>query len=278
VTSSTGAVAAKGSSSTGAPGAIISLSEVGFRYPNGLEAIGNISLEVSRGEILAVVGPSGCGKSTLLRLLAGLAAPTRGTIARADRGEDRHPTTMVFQEDTVVPSLKVFDNVGLHYRFRSRAGWKRDSAAVEHVNKLLAMVGLEDFADFYPAKLSGGMKRRVAVLTAVAPLPSLLLMDEPFSALDEPTRILVHGDIYRLVREFGISTILVTHDLGEAISLSDRVVLLSRAPAHAVAEFATPFGRERDLLDIRRTPEFLEFYGKVWGELEQQIKAGRKQA
>ena len=146
---------------------------------------------------------------------------------------------------------------------------------MEHVDRLLAMVGLQDFADYYPAKLSGGMKRRVAVLTAVAPLPSLLLMDEPFSALDEPTRILVHGDIYRLVREFGISTILVTHDLGEAISLSDRVVLLSRAPARAVAQFATPFGRERDLLDIRRTPEFLEFYGKVWGELEQQIKAGR---
>ena len=100
-------------------------------------------------------------------------------------------------------------------------------------------------------------------------------MDEPFSALDEPTRILVHGDIYRLVREFGISTILVTHDLGEAISLSDRIVLLSRAPARVVAHFDTPFSRERDLLDLRRTPEFLDFYGKVWGELELQIRASR---
>jgi ABC-type nitrate/sulfonate/bicarbonate transport system ATPase subunit len=278
----TGMAESPAAEAAGAPSAasdpIISLTSVGFRYPNGLEAIGDISLEVGRGEILAIVGPSGCGKSTLLRLLAGLAQPTRGKISRADSSEkDRHPTTMVFQEDTVVPSLRVADNVGLSYRFRTPFGWKRDRAAVEHVNRLLEMVGLQDFADYYPSKLSGGMKRRVAVLTAVAPLPSLLLMDEPFSALDEPTRILVHGDIYRLVREFGISTVLVTHDLGEAISLCDRLVLLSRVPARAVAHFSTPFGRERDLLDIRRTPEFLDFYGRVWGELELQIRAGRQQ-
>jgi NitT/TauT family transport system ATP-binding protein len=273
----TAVVESEGRTSASGP-PIISLHNVGFTYPNGLQAIGDISLELARGEIVAVVGPSGCGKTTLLRLLGGLQRPTQGDIARnvADEsGVDRHQCSMVFQEDTVLPWLKVRDNVGLHFRFKQKFGWKRDADRLAHVDHLLAMVGLEDFGDFYPAKLSGGMKRRVAVLTAVAPLPSLLLLDEPFSALDEPTRIGVHGDIYRIVREFGISTIIVTHDLGEAITLSDRVVLLSRAPARIVSQYPTPFGGERDMLDLRKTPEFLEFYGNVWGDLERQIRAGK---
>jgi ABC-type nitrate/sulfonate/bicarbonate transport system ATPase subunit len=175
----------------------------------------------------------------------------------------------VFQEETLLPWLKVKDNAGLHFRFkRDRSRENR-----EHVERLLKMVGLQDFGDYYPAKLSGGMKRRVAVLTAVAPLPEMLLLDEPFSALDEPTRIGVHRDIYKLIREFGISTTLVTHDLAEAITLSDRVLLLSRAPARIVGEYTVPFGEERNILDLRGTSEFLDLYGKIWSDLEVQIKA-----
>ena len=262
---------------TGAAAPIISLEHVGFTYPNGLQAIGDISLELKRGEIVAIVGPSGCGKTTLLRLLGDLQKPTQGRITRAGIDEGRHPCTMVFQEDTVLPWLHVIDNVGLHFRFKQKFGWKRDPEKLAHAKRLLEMVGLQDFADYYPAKISGGMKRRVAVLTAIAPLPSLLLLDEPFSALDEPTRIGVHGDMHRLIREFDISTILVTHDLGEAITLADRVLLLSRAPARVVAEYTTPFGRDRDMLDLRRTPDFLEFYGRVWADLEQQIRPGKQQ-
>ena len=249
---------------------MLSIDQVGFTYPDGLRAIDNVSFQIRRGEVISVIGPSGCGKSTLLRLLAALTVPTTGRIERRLTDDDkRHPCTMVFQEETLLPWLKVKDNAGLHFRFKH----DRSRENREHIERLLRMVGLQDFGDYYPAKLSGGMKRRVAVLTAVAPLPGLLLLDEPFSALDEPTRIGVHRDIYKLIREFGISTTLVTHDLAEAITLSDRVLLLSRAPARIVGEYTVPFGEERNIMDLRGTTDFLDLYGKIWSDLEVQIKA-----
>lgn len=244
------------------------LSHVGFSYPNGLRAIGDVDFEVKAGEIVSIIGPSGSGKSTLLRLIAGLDRPGSGEITR-ETTTDRHPCTMVFQEDTLLPWMKVRDNVALHYVFKK--GRRADRQ--EHIDNLLRMVGLEDFADYYPRRLSGGMKRRVAVLAAVAPLPGLLLLDEPFSALDEPTRIGVHRDIYRLIREFQITTVLVTHDLAEAITLSDRILLLSRSPATVVGSYEVPFGQERDLLDLRGEQTFLEMYGEIWSDLETQLRA-----
>ena len=248
---------------------LLNIDRVGFAYPDGLRAIDSVSFQIRQGEVVSIIGPSGCGKSTLLRLLAGLSEPTSGRIDRQMTDEKRHPCTMVFQEETLLPWLKVKDNAGLHFRFKH----DRSRENREHVERLLKMVGLQDFGDYYPAKLSGGMKRRVAVLTAVAPLPELLLLDEPFSALDEPTRIGVHRDIHKLIREFGISTTLVTHDLAEAITLSNRVLLLSRAPARIVGEYEVPFGEERTILDLRGTSEFLDLYGTIWSDLEVQIKA-----
>lgn len=254
---------------------ILSIIDAGFTYPNGLRAISDISFELPRGEIIAVVGPSGCGKTTLLRLVGGLVPPTEGVVSRnfvgVDRdGHGRHPCTMVFQEDTLLPWLKVRQNVGLAYRFQH----KRGAEVRNHVDRLLKMVGLEEFGDYFPLKLSGGMKRRVAVLTAVAPLPEILLLDEPFSALDEPTRIAVHQDVHQLIREFGISGLLVTHDLAEAISLADRVVLLSRIPARIVNDYPIPFGHDRAMLELREQPEFLELYGKLWHDLRLEISRG----
>ncbi len=251
------------------------LTNAGFSYPDGLRAIGDVSMEVERGEIVSVIGPSGCGKSTLLRLVAGLRAPTVGTVHREAVEAGRLPCSMVFQEETLLPWLKVKDNVSLASRFEKRR--RKSMAEVEaHVRRLLEMVGLAEYGNTFPAKLSGGMKRRVAVLTAIAPLPSMVLLDEPFSALDEPTRIGVHKDIYALLREFNMSAVLVTHDLAEAITMSDRVLLLSRAPSRIVGEYRVPFPRERDVMDLRRRPEFLDLYGRVWADLEVQI-TGQKE-
>jgi NitT/TauT family transport system ATP-binding protein len=244
----------------------VAASGLNYRYPNGLEAIGDFSADVQGGEIVSMVGPSGCGKSTLLRILAGLREPSGGCLSRPKAEEGRHGCTMVFQEDTLLPWLKVADNVRLFYRFKG----ERASRSRQRVTELLTMVGLERFADSYPSQLSGGMRRRVAVLAAVAPLPELLLLDEPFSALDEPTRISVHQDVYRLIRNFGITAILVTHDLGEAVSLSDRILLLSSSPSRIVKEYRTPFGSDRDLMDVRSDPRFLEMYGEIWHDFRTQ--------
>jgi NitT/TauT family transport system ATP-binding protein len=252
------------------------LTNAGFTYPDGLRANGDVSMEVDRGEIVAVIGPSGCGKSTLLRLVAGLRAPTAGTVHRQAVEPGRLPCSMVFQEETLLPWLKVKDNVSLASRFEHRRRTKSRSEVDAHVRRLLEMVGLGDYGNTFPAKLSGGMKRRVAVLTAIAPLPSMVLLDEPFSALDEPTRIGVHKDIYALLREFDMSAVLVTHDLAEAITMSDRVLLLSRAPSRIVGEYRVPFERDRDVLDLRSRPEFLDLYGRIWADLEVQI-AGQKE-
>ena len=258
--------------------ALISIEGLEFRYPDGKQVLSGVSFVIRRGEIVSIVGPSGCGKSTLLRLLTRKLHPTNGEIVargllKAESDPQRHWSTMVFQEDTVLPWLKVIDNVGLHFRFTRGLFWKRDQELVASAMRLLRMVGLEDYASAFPAQLSGGMRRRVAVLTAVASLPDFLLMDEPFSALDEPTRIDVHEGTYRILREFGISTVLVTHDLGEAISLSDRVLLLSKCPARIVSEYDIPFSKERDVHQLREASEFLDLYGRIWGDLEDQIKA-----
>jgi ABC-type nitrate/sulfonate/bicarbonate transport system ATPase subunit len=248
---------------------IVSLRDITYTYPNGLQALGGINLAVQRGEFISIVGPSGCGKSTLLRILAGLRPATTGQVDRRFSESDSHPCSMVFQENTLLPWRKVRDNVALQFKFAHR----KHATYRDHVSHLLDMVGLRHFADFYPDNLSGGMKRRVALLTAVAPLPELLLLDEPFSALDEPTRVTIHRDMYRLVGEFGITTVLVTHDLAEAISLSDRVLVLSRAPATIVQEYVVGFGKHRDITHLRTQPAFLELYGTLWGALEGELTA-----
>ncbi|MBL7501971.1 ABC transporter ATP-binding protein [Frankia sp. CNm7] len=232
--------------------------------------IEGLNLSLAPGEIISVVGPSGCGKSSLLRLISGLSAPWRGSISIHYRRPGQHGLSMVFQEDTLLPWLRVRENVLLHHRF---SGTRRSRKAQELATSLLDMVGLTDKAHAFPAQLSGGMRRRVAVLTALAADPELLLLDEPFSALDEPTRVGVHRDLYRLVRSSGASVVLVTHDLGEAISLSDRVIMMSRAPSRVAAEFTTSFGRDRDIHAIRTHPDFLELYARLWEGMDANLQS-----
>jgi ABC-type nitrate/sulfonate/bicarbonate transport system ATPase subunit len=178
---------------------------------------------------------------------------------------------MVSQKETLLPWLKVKDQVALHFRLRRQHKSVRVRAWVQD---LLGLVGLGDFQDAYPYQLSGGMRRRVAFLTAVAPIPQVLLLDEPFSSVDEPTRLIIHQDVFDITRQYEITTVLVTHDLAEAMSLSDEVVILTRGPGRVAATHTMPFGPERDIVALREQPEFLELYGKLWRELGLQLDNG----
>ncbi len=249
----------------------ISLSGVRYSYPDGTEALGGVDLAVRRGPVHTVVGPSGCGKSTLLHLLAGLSEPTGGTIAfDRDVEAGRHPLTMVFQKDTLLPWLTVTGNVALYFKFHPIP----KAEVKERVDSLLALAGLEQFANAYPYQLSGGMRRRVAFISAIAPQPKILLLDEPFSALDEPTRIAIHQEVHAILRKLKMTCLMVTHDLAEAATLSDQVTILTSRPGRVAAQHTMPFGDSRNMLEIRQTPEFLDLYGRLWHDLSLQIQRG----
>jgi ABC-type nitrate/sulfonate/bicarbonate transport system ATPase subunit len=254
---------------------VVSLRDVGYTYPGGgVEATAHLDLDLHADEILSVIGPSGCGKSTLLRLVAGLAEPTSGSVRSDLPGSTtRHRLSMLFQQDTLLPWMSVEDNVGLYFRLHRGQFTRREVG--ERVGHLLEIVGLSDFAKAYPKHLSGGMRRRVALLTAVAPWPQVLLLDEPFSAVDEPTRIGIHQDVLAIVRELRIATILVTHDLAEAITVADRVALLSFRPARVVRTYDTNFGRDRDVRTLRVEESYSHLYAEVWEGLNEQSAAGR---
>jgi NitT/TauT family transport system ATP-binding protein len=235
--------------------ALLDVTGLGFHRPNGLEVLADIDLRLGAGEVVAVVGPSGCGKSTLLSLLAGLLQPTTGAIERADGR-----LTLMFQEETLLPWRSVERNVAFGLE---RMRVPRTERA-ERVERLLAMVGLAEFARSRPDALSGGMRRRAQFAACVAPFPKLLMLDEPFSALDEPTRVSLHADVLRVVYELGIGVVLVTHDIAEAISLADRVVVLTNRPGRIQQVVPVPLGHDRDVYTLRETSAYLELYQTLW--------------
>lgn len=255
---------------------LLDVADVTFAYPHGTPVLDRLNIAVPEGSITGVVGPSGCGKSTLLALVAGLLAPGSGKVTWSAETVDppRHPLTMMFQKDTLLPWLSVEDNIALHFRVsKSSLSKEQQRARVADLVRLAGLVGAERK---FPYQLSGGMRRRTAFLTSVAPHPRTLLLDEPFSALDEPTRIGIHQDIFDIVKREGITVLLITHDLGEAISLSDQVLILTAQPASVFRRFEMPFGKERDFLSLRENPKFLELYGEVWEQLAVQIQRSRK--
>jgi len=263
---------------------LATLSGVGLSYPNGTEALRGLDLEIRRGEILGVTGPSGCGKSSLLALLSRGRVPTGGTLAwdsQLDTGKDAgglgaHGVAMMFQKDTLLPWLTVAQNASLSQRLNRRArrtGSGRSGGG--YADELLALVGLDQVRDKYPYQLSGGMRRRLAFVSALAARPRLLLLDEPFSALDEPTRVTIHQDVRDILKDLDTTVVLVTHDLAEATTLCDRVVILSRGPGGYVAHTHTvPFTGARTVLELRESPEFLSFYGRLWHDLSAEIARG----
>jgi NitT/TauT family transport system ATP-binding protein len=230
----------------------------------------DFDLEVPRGEFCVLIGPSGCGKSTVLSMAAGLERPASGSVL-IDKGEleGTDPRTgFVFQNDAVFPWKTVLANVAAGPRFRG-AGRR---AAREQAREWIARVGLEGFERHYPHQLSGGMRKRVALAQTFVNNPGLLLMDEPFSALDAQTRQIMAGELLGLWETLGASVLFVTHDLEEAIALADRVVVITARPATVKREFTVDLPRPRPLRELRFQPRFVELYEEIQSCLSDEVQ------
>lgn len=246
----------------------LALRDVSHWYPargSALHALDGVDLSVREGEFVSLVGPSGCGKSTLLRAAAGLLAPTAGASSVFGRAPAAAAAArelgLVTQDPGLLPWRTVAGNVALPLEVAGVAGHR---AAVE---TLLATVSISEFAGYYPRQLSGGMRQRVALARALAHRPRLLLMDEPFGALDELSREELRFELLRIQEREGVSVLFVTHSVREAVLLSDRVVVLSPAPGRVLADIAAALPRPRDER-LERTPAFLDRVAEVRAALD----------
>ena len=236
-------------------------------------ALSAVDIEIRQREFVAIVGPSGCGKTTLLRILAGLEAPSGGTIELRPDGDARRPATaMVFQEQSVFPWLTVRDNIAFGLKARGIDKKTRRAMADRHV----AMVHLDGFADALPHQLSGGMKQRVALARAFANDPEMLLMDEPFGALDEQTKLVLQTELLRIWESSRQTVVYVTHSIDEAILLADRVLVMSARPGRIVDDIdvTAAFDRPRLVESVRSDPHYGELFRRIWGHLRTDQEPG----
>jgi NitT/TauT family transport system ATP-binding protein len=242
-----------------------------FVTPDGREltALRAFNLAVRRGEFCAVVGPTGCGKSTTLSLISGLAAPSAGAVkvmGAPVSGIDPR-VGFVFQQDAVFPWKSVLDNVAAGPRFRGRARRDATDAAADWVRR----VGLAGFEKHYPHQLSGGMRKRVALAQTFINEPEILLMDEPFSALDVQTRVLMQDELLQLWSAAKASVVFVTHDLDEAIALADKVFVLTAGPATVKSVYTIDLPRPRVTSEIRYDKRFVEISQMIWQDLREEV-------
>ncbi|MEH2510464.1 NitT/TauT family transport system ATP-binding protein [Nitrobacteraceae bacterium AZCC 1564] len=240
-------------------------------------AVKDVSLEIKDGEFVSVVGPTGCGKSTLLNVAAGLIHPTEGVvdIFGTPLGEINRDAGYMFQAESLMAWRTALQNVtvGLEYRGVS------SSEARARAMDWLAKVGLAGFEDRYPHQLSGGMRKRVSLAQMLVLDPRIVLLDEPFSALDAQTRVLMENELLALWAANRKSVLFITHDLEEAISMSDRVVVLSAGPAtHPIAEFEINLPRPRDVSEIRLTEQFLKLHHEIWDVMKEEVLKGYAQS
>ncbi len=239
-----------------------------------IEALAGIDLDIQVGEFLCVVGPSGCGKTTLLRILAGLEQQTSGSIeVGRDPTSARPLNSMVFQEQSIFPWLSVRDNVA--FGLKAQGVGRRDRYRI--VEPFIRKVGLTGFEDALPHQLSGGMKQRVSIARAFANDPEMLLMDEPFAALDEQTKLILQAELLRIWDELRKTVIYVTHSIDEAIVLADRILVMSARPGRIkdILDVGQVFGRPRVVEAVKSSPQYGELFGRVWGQLRDEVQAAR---
>jgi NitT/TauT family transport system ATP-binding protein len=245
---------------------------VRFRDPSGeVHTVArDISLDIAEGTFVALVGPSGCGKSTLLNMAAGLLFPPSGEVrvfGDVLHGVNQH-AAYLFQQDALLPWRSVLDNVMLGLILRHVA----PQQAAEAARRWIARVGLAGFEDRFPHQLSGGMRKRAAVAQSWIVDPRILLMDEPFGALDVQTRQIMENELLDLWQETRKTVLFVTHDLEEAIALADRVIVLSAGPARIKGDYPVDLLRPRDVAEIRLNPEFNALYKRIWADLRSEVQ------
>src|SRR5450432_4002785 len=257
--------AALSEAGSGTAGLAVSLRGVTKAYDNGVMALGPLDLDVGKGEFVSLLGPSGCGKSTALRLIAGLSAPTSGRVGVASHAGRTRPGQsigFVFQEPTLMPWTSVRENVRLPLKLAHAPAAEANAC----IDAALTQVGLTEFADAYPRELSGGMKMRVSLARALVTDPDILLMDEPFAALDEITRFRLNNDLLALWRNLRKTVIFVTHSVFESVYLSQRVIVMTARPGRVGAEIRIETAEPRGE-DFRTSAEYAGYCRKVSGAL-----------
>jgi len=238
-----------------------------------VEAVQRTDLDVPNGEFVCLVGPSGCGKTTLLRIVAGLETLTAGTIHVQRSGPERPLNSMIFQQESLFPWKTVAENVEFALRVRGIDRTERR----RRTDEWLRTVGLHRFASSYPYQLSGGMKQRVSIARAFALDPEILLMDEPFAALDQQTKLLLQEELIRIWSDTRKTVLFVTHNIDEAVVLADRVIVMTAHPGRIKAEVPIDLPRPRDPIDVRSDPRYTELTQGIWHVLRDEVLRARAQ-
>lgn len=250
----------------------VTVENLSHRFSTGLLAIENVNLSAAPGEFVVIVGPSGCGKTTVLNILAGLVPIQTGHVnvtGRAPR-DGRKDIAYMFAQDALLPWRKVIDNVVFGVEIHS--GRKAVTKAVlERARETLANIGLAGFENAYPRQLSHGMRQRVALARTFMMESDLLLMDEPFGALDAHTKLMLEQELLSLWENNRRTIIFITHDLSESIMLADRILICSARPGHIVSEIRVPFARPRDLNLLQQQDEYHQLYKQIWSDLSKQM-------
>jgi len=233
-----------------------------------LTAIDNLSLDIPSGKFFMIVGPSGCGKTTLLRILGGLESITSGSMEIDHGDSDKPVNSMVFQGESIFPWMTVWDNAAYGLKMRGAP----NAEIREVVGHYLDKTGLSKFANSYPHQLSGGMKQRVSLARAFANDPDILLMDEPFSALDEQNKTLLQEELLRIWDESKKTVLFITHSVDEAVTLGDQIMVMTARPGRAKALVEVPFERPRQVLELRASSEYGELVYQIWDSLREEVE------